>query len=99
GDVHASDRRFTVGQACAGRARHGYHRALGGERDAPHQRRARSDEGGNRSLRPQEVANAAPRCAHRRMARYVTLATVPRYSHLIPFVWMSLPKRATSWLT
>ena len=77
-------------------ARYGHHRALGGERGAPHQRRARSDEGANRSLHPQDVADAAPRCAHRRMARDVTFPTALRYSPLIPFSRMSLPQRAIS---
>src|SRR5262249_5811709 len=85
--------------ACAGRARHRYRRALGGERGAPHQRGTRSGEGGNRSGRPQHAADAAARSAHRRMARDVTVATRPRYSPLIPLSRISLPQRAISRLS
>src|SRR6516165_7851245 len=96
--IHASHRHFAVGQACAGRARHRYRRALGDERGPPNQRGTRSGEGGNRSDRARHVADAAPRSAHRRMARDVTLLTRPRYSPLIPFSRMSLPQRAISCL-
>src|SRR5262249_40264535 len=96
--IHASHRHFAVGQACAGRARHRYRRALGGERGPPHQRGTRSGEGGNRSRRARHVADAAARSAYRRMARDVTLLTRPRYSPLIAFSRMSLPQRAISCL-
>src|SRR6516225_7363790 len=96
--VHASHRHFAVDQACAGRARHWYRRALGDERGAPHQRGTRSGEGGNRSGGARDVADAAARSAHGRMARDVTLATRPRYSPLIPFSRISLPQRAISCL-
>src|SRR5262245_15293603 len=73
--VHATPRHLAFGQVCTGRGRHRRGPTLGGERGAPHQRGARSSEGGERSGRPRRLSDVTARPAHRRMAGHARRMT------------------------